>query len=106
MIRHLEGAPVGPVVRAAALSLVAALVHLWVMPEHFEEWWGYGAFFLVSAFFQGAYAPALVRWPRPWILYLGIVANLGVVILWLVTRTVDIPFFGPHAGEVWRPSGR
>lgn len=23
---------------AAALSLVAALVHLWVMPEHFEEW--------------------------------------------------------------------
>jgi preprotein translocase subunit Sec61beta len=22
----------------AALSLVAALIHLWVMPEHFEEW--------------------------------------------------------------------
>jgi hypothetical protein len=70
------------------------------MPEHFEEWWGYGAFFLVSAIFQGAYAPALVRWPRPWIFYLGIAANLGVVVLWLVTRTVGIPFFGPHAGEV------
>ena len=25
---------------AAALSLVAALAHLWVMPEHFKEWWG------------------------------------------------------------------
>ena len=23
---------------AAALSLLAALIHLWVMPEHFEEW--------------------------------------------------------------------
>jgi hypothetical protein len=23
---------------AAALSLVAALIHLWVAPEHFEEW--------------------------------------------------------------------
>jgi membrane protein YdbS with pleckstrin-like domain len=25
---------------AAALSLFAALIHLWVTPEHFEEWWG------------------------------------------------------------------
>ena len=37
---------------AAALSLLAALIHLWVMPEHFEEWWGYGAFFFVAAAVQ------------------------------------------------------
>ena len=23
---------------AALLSLVAAVIHVWVMPEHFEEW--------------------------------------------------------------------
>jgi hypothetical protein len=34
---------------AASLSLAAALIHLWVMPEHFEEWWGYGTFFLATA---------------------------------------------------------
>jgi hypothetical protein len=28
----------GPTLYAAALSLVAALIHLWVAPEHFEEW--------------------------------------------------------------------
>jgi hypothetical protein len=29
----------GPTMYAAmALSIIAALVHLWVMPEHFEEW--------------------------------------------------------------------
>jgi hypothetical protein len=33
----------------AALSLLAGLIHLGVMPEHFEEWWGYSAFFLVAA---------------------------------------------------------
>ena len=33
---------------AATLSLLAGLIHLWVTPEHFEEWWGYGAFFLVA----------------------------------------------------------
>jgi hypothetical protein len=47
-------------------------MHLWVVPEHLEEWWGYGAFFLV----------------------------LAVAILWLVTRTTGIPLLGPHAGEV------
>ena len=34
---------------AAALSLIASLVHVWIMPEHFAEWWGYGLFFLISA---------------------------------------------------------
>jgi manganese oxidase len=47
-------------------------MHLCMVPEHLEEWWGYGAFFLV----------------------------LAVAILWLVTRTTEIPFLGPHAGEV------
>jgi len=48
---------------AAALSLLAAIIHLWVMPEHFEEWWGYGTFFLVVALAQGLYALCLLRRP-------------------------------------------
>ena len=84
---------------AAVFSLLAALVHLWAMPEHFEEWWGYGMFFLVSAVAQGAYAAALLRWPSRPLLLLGVGGNLSIVALYLVTRTVGIPFFGPHAGE-------
>jgi cell filamentation protein len=34
---------------ASALSLLAGLIHLWVTPEHFEEWWGYGLFFMFAA---------------------------------------------------------
>ncbi len=85
---------------AAVFSLLAALVHLWAMPEHFEEWWGYGAFFLVSAVAQGAYAAALLRRPGRSLLLLGVGGNLSIVALYLATRTVGIPFFGPHAGEV------
>jgi hypothetical protein len=33
--------PRGVLYTVAALSLLAALIHLWVTPEHFEEWWGY-----------------------------------------------------------------
>jgi hypothetical protein len=85
---------------AVAFSLLAALIHLWVIPEHFEEWWGYGVFFLISAVAQGAYSAALLRWPRRPLLLLGIGGNVSIIVLYLLTRTVGIPFFGPHAGEV------
>ncbi len=86
---------------AAALSLLAAAVHLWVVPEHLEEWWGYGAFFVVLAVAQGLYGFGLLRRTpsRPYLL-LGVAGNLAVAILWLVTRTTGIPLLGPHAGEV------
>ena len=91
----------GPTLYAAvALSLVAGLVHLWVAPEHFEEWWGYGAFFLVAAAAQVLYAPVLLRWPSRGVLLAGIAGNIAIVALYLLTRTTGIPLFGPEAGEV------
>ena len=84
----------------AALSLVAALIHLRVMPEHFEEWWGYGAFFLVSALAQVLYVPLLLRWPNRMVLLIGVGGNLAIVLLYLLTRTAGVPLFGPEAGEV------
>jgi hypothetical protein len=79
---------------------LAALVHLWVTPEHFEEWWGYGAFFLVAAAAQILYIPIVLLWPTRIILLGGITGNLALVVLYLLTRTVGIPFFGPEAWEV------
>lgn len=87
-------------VAAVALSLLAALFHLWVMPGHFAEWWGYGAFFLVAAAAQALFALLVLRAPQPWLLRAGIVGNLAIIALWVVTRTVGVPVFGPHAGEV------
>ncbi|MBA2442076.1 MAG: hypothetical protein H0V53_06675 [Rubrobacter sp.] len=85
---------------AAALSLVAALAHLWAAPEHFAEWWGYGSFFLAAALAQGIYGVLALRWPRQPLFLLGIGGNLAIVLLYVVTRTAGIPFLGPHAGEV------
>jgi MFS family permease len=99
-MRSLAAGRPKPILYAAALSMVAAVVHLWVMPEHFEEWWGYGAFFLVAASAQLLYVPLLVRWPTRTVLLLGIGGNLAIVVLYLLTRTVGIPLFGPEAGEV------
>jgi hypothetical protein len=67
---------------AAPLSLIAALTHAWAMPEHFEEWWGYGSFFLIVAAAQACYGLALMRWRGRSLLLLGVVGNLALVSLW------------------------
>jgi hypothetical protein len=40
-----------------------------------------------------------VRWPRRWLVRLGIAGNLASIGLWAWTRAVGIPFLGPGAGE-------
>ncbi|MDP9351023.1 MAG: hypothetical protein M3P51_05725 [Chloroflexota bacterium] len=85
---------------AADLSLVAALIHAWAIPEHFGEWWGYGIFFLVVAVAQAYLSDGLLYRPRPRLFLAGIAGNLAVVALYVATRSVGIPVFGPHAGEV------
>jgi hypothetical protein len=93
--------PKGVLYTVATLSLVAALIHLWVMPEHFQEWWGYGAFFLVAGVAQVVYVPLLLRWPNQTVLLLlGIAGNSAIVLLYLFTRVVGVPLFGPEVGEV------
>lgn len=86
------------------LSLLAAAIHVALVPEHYEEWWGYGGFFVVSGALQALYA---LWWlmPRPgWpgaqaTIVVGIALNLFLVGLYVVTRTAGVPWFGPHAWE-------
>lgn len=100
----------------AALSVAAGLIHGGLVEEHLREWWGYGLFFAFAAIAQlffgvllllqpwqpSRYAPA----PRnPALLkrrfyQAGVAGNAAVVLLYLMTRTVGIPFFGPEAGRV------
>jgi hypothetical protein len=75
----------------------AAGVHAVVMPEHFEESWLYGTFFLVAALAQLSYSAWLLVRPSRELLIVGLAGNLSIVVLWLVTRTVGIPL-GPAAG--------
>lgn len=86
--------------RAVGLSAGAGLIHLMVAPQHFEEWIGYGLFFLGAAGVQLGYALLLAWKPNRKVLLAGIIGNGLIIGLYLITRTVGIPFFGPEAGEV------
>lgn len=72
---------------------MAALIHLWVAPEHFAEWWGHGAFFMISAACQGLFAVMILRWPaNNTVLFAGIAGNLVIVLLYVISRTWGMPF--------------
>ena len=62
---------------------------------------GYGAFFFLASVGQFSYAAVLaVNPPNRIILWTGIAGNALIILIWAITRTVGIPFFGPMAGMV------
>jgi hypothetical protein len=83
----------------AILSGVAAGIHLGVAPQHFAEWWGYGAFFVLAAVGECALIALLALRPRAWVVQAGIWASLATMLMYLVSRTAGIPL-GPEAGVV------
>jgi hypothetical protein len=86
---------------AAVLSAYAAILHNWVLPDHWRIWWGYGLYFLLSACAQFGFSGALVLWPRArWFIPVGIAGNAAMLGLYAITRTIGIPIFGPAAGQV------
>ena len=84
---------------AAMLSGFAAAIHLWVVPEHLAEWWGYGMFFLVLAAAQALYALVILRSQRPVLVVTGIVGTVAILALYAWSRVVAVPL-GPMAGDV------
>lgn len=83
---------------AALLSAGAAAIHDAVIEMHFEEWWGFGAFFVASGLAQLGWALAAVTWPSRPLFWLGVLGNAAIVALWVVTRTVG-PLLGPDPHE-------
>lgn len=91
------GVPAGTVVArvVAACSAGAGLLHLLAAGDHLDLSASHGAFFVVVGWLQVGLAAALLtrRAPRP-VLLAGALANLGVLGVWLVSRTIGV------AGEI------
>lgn len=82
-------------VLSALGSVVAGAIHAVVVPEHLEEWWLFGAFFIACAIFQFAWAVAVLTSPTRAVLLLGIVGNAAMVAIWAASRTAGLPL-GPE----------
>jgi MFS family permease len=82
----------------AALSAGAGLVHAAVAPEHFREHVAYGVFFVAVAVAQLAWPRWVVRSGTRKVLAAGLIGNLGIIAVWVVSRTSGLPV-GPEAFE-------
>jgi hypothetical protein len=80
------------------LSLTAAVIHFAVTAEHFQEFVLFGAFFLALAAFQLIWGVVVPQRSSPWLLWIGLLLNLGVIVIWVVSRTSGLPI-GPEPGE-------
>src|ERR671910_975688 len=75
----------------AALAFVSELIHLWVLPGQFVVAMLPGIFFLLVAMGQGLLAVSLLFGPGRSTLLFGILLNLFVVLIWMLTRLVRVP---------------
>ena len=87
-------------IRATVIAVSLGMIHILATPLYFDQWLGYGVFFIAVAVLQVMYSMALaVGQPNRTLLWVGIAGNAAVIVMWLLTRTYGIPF-GPMAGEV------
>jgi len=78
---------------------VAGVIHAAVVPEHLAEQWAFGAFFILAAVFQIAWAIVLVLRPTAIVITTGVLANGAIIAVWALSRTIGLPI-GP---EAWMP---
>ena len=86
------------VVPLVSASLGAAAIHFSVIGEHFQEWWAFGLSFVAAAWFQAWWAVVFALRPARAVAAAGGIVNAAIVVVWIVSRTVGLPF-GPDAGK-------
>jgi hypothetical protein len=91
---------------AIICSASAALAHLVAAPSHYTWWPSAGVFFVVLGVAQLAYALALLRSAvGDKFALVGIWATVGVILLYVASRTVGLPMTPavPFHGGRWVP---
>jgi hypothetical protein len=92
--------------------IASGSVHGLVANEHFQEWWGYGVFFMAAAIcligfglalitdaIDPRYMPGDVPRLRQLMYTVGAIGNVSILGLYVLTRTTGIPL-GPASGSV------
>ena len=101
--RSGEPMPLNALLRylVAALLLGAAGFHFGAMGDHSGVSWTHGLFFAAAAWTQVGIGVLLLFKPSRRVVVAGIVANVGILGLWVLTRTVGLAIGGNGTPEAW-----
>ena len=80
----------------ASLLAATGVIHLVMVPSHMAEWATEGIGFAVAGWLQLGLAAMVAVRPRRWVLFAGAALNVGLIAVWIMSRTSGFPF-GPHA---------
>jgi hypothetical protein len=83
----------------ALCSAGAATIHFAVIQPHWDEYAPFAVAFAIAGVFQLAWAALVLVRPTRAVLLAGVVVNLGVAAVWILSRTAGMPV-GP---EPWTP---
>jgi hypothetical protein len=87
------------VLLAASLAFMGGLIHIGAAVDHFGEFPLYTLAFAILATVQIAWAATILRHPSRRVLLFGCALNIGVIGLWVASRTIGVPI----APEAWVP---
>jgi hypothetical protein len=89
---------------AAVCTTGSAVAHAVATPHHATENVTFGVFFFLSAFVQFGWATVALTCPSTEVLWHGVALNVLLIELWVVTRTIGLPFGlqnGPEGLGAW-----
>ena len=94
---------IGTVLRwsVAALMVGSGAIHFGMMGEHAGVSWTHGLFFATTGWLQIAFAALIIFRPTRPVIAAGIVLNLAILTVWVLTRTVGIAIGGDGTPEAW-----
>ncbi len=90
---------------AAGLAVTSELIHLWMVPSEFVIAPLRGLSFALVAACQGLLAISLLLGPSRRALRFGILLNLGLVTVWVMTRFTSLPILPSLLGFTRLPVG-
>jgi hypothetical protein len=76
---------------AAGLAFASQGIHLWVLPGQLAAAMLPGIFFFLVAVGQGLLGASLLFGGGRWTARFGVLLNVFVVLVWLLTRAVSVP---------------
>jgi hypothetical protein len=83
---------------AAVAIAVAGVVHIIIVPQHYQHAPAHGVFFLVAGIVEIAWSIAFIWKPSKRLTYVGMGIGSMLLVLWLLTRALPAPF--GHSSEV------
>ncbi len=95
-----QAAPVisRPHLWAASFATETGLLHVIAGQDHFQEWWGYGVFFLIVSLCQFIGGALLLFKSSRGLYWAGIVGAVVVLAVWSVSRTIGVHIGPDSAG--------